>query len=75
MEPQLGDQFSLGYFRYFPKQKLETSVEGFYKLNHNAIDFKDHAELLLNEYLEGELRFGEAWSYGLEFWLVSTKAS
>lgn len=67
VEPQLGDQFSLGYFRYFPKQKLETSVEGFYKLNHNAIDFKDHAELLLNEYLEGELRFGEAWSYGLEF--------
>ncbi|MCK9452985.1 MAG: TonB-dependent receptor [Bacteroidales bacterium] len=67
VKPQLGDQFSLGYFRYFPKEKLETSVEGFYKLNHNAIDFKDHAELLLNEVLEGELRFGEAWSYGLEF--------
>ena len=67
VKPQLGDQFSLGYFRYFPKEKLETSVEGFYKLNHNAIDFKDHAELILNEYLEGELRFGEAWSYGLEF--------
>lgn len=67
VKPQLGDQFSLGYFRYFPKEKLETSVEGFYKLNHNAIDFKDHADLLLNEILEGELRFGEAWSYGLEF--------
>ncbi len=67
VKPQLGDQFSAGYFRYFPKEKLETSVEGFYKLNHNAIDFKDHAELLLNEYLEGELRFGKAWSYGLEF--------
>lgn len=67
VKPQLGDQFSAGYFHYFPKEKLETSVEGFYKLNHNAIDFKDHAELLLNEYLEGELRFGKAWSYGLEF--------
>ncbi len=67
VKPQLGDQFSTGYFRYFPKEKLETSVEGFYKLNNNAIDFKDHAELLLNEYLEGELRFGKAWSYGLEF--------
>ncbi|MBU2556168.1 MAG: TonB-dependent receptor [Bacteroidetes bacterium] len=67
VKPQLGDQFSAGYFRYFPKEKLETSVEGFYKLNHNAIDFKDHAELLLNEYLDGELRFGKAWSYGLEF--------
>lgn len=67
VKPQLGDQFSAGYFHYFPKEKLDASVEGFYKLNHNAIDFKDHAELLLNEYLEGELRFGKAWSYGLEF--------
>ncbi len=32
----------------------------------NAIDFKDHAELLLNKELEGELRFGKAWSYGIE---------
>jgi hypothetical protein len=45
---------------------IETSMEGFYKLNHNAIDFKNHAELLLNQYLEGELRFGKAWSYGIE---------
>ncbi len=28
---------------------------------------KDHAELLLNKEIEGELRFGEAWSYGIEF--------
>lgn len=66
VKPQIGDQFSLGYFKNFERQKIETSAEGFYKLNHNAIDFKNHAELLLNEFLEGELRFGEAYSYGLE---------
>lgn len=66
VKPQLGDQFSLGYFKNFERYKIETSAEGFYKLNHNAIDFKNHAELLLNEFLEGELRFGEARSYGLE---------
>lgn len=66
VKPQLGDQYSLGYFRNFPDARIETSVEGFYKHNHNAIDFKDHAELLLNDNLEGELRFGNAWSYGLE---------
>lgn len=66
VKPQIGDQFSAGYFRNFPRQMIETSIEGFYKLNHNAIDFKNHAELLLNQYLEGELRFGKAWSYGLE---------
>jgi len=66
VKPQLGDQFSLGYFRNIREAELETSVESFYKLNHNAIDFKDHAELLLNEYIEGEFRFGKAWSYGVE---------
>lgn len=66
VKPQYGDQFSVGYFRNFESLGMETSAEGFYKLNHNAIDFKDHAELLLNEYLEGELRFGQARSYGLE---------
>lgn len=33
----------------------------------NSIDFKDFAEVLLNEELEGELRFGKSWSYGAEF--------
>lgn len=66
VKPQLGDQFSVGYFKNFFGGNLEASLEGFYKLNHNAIDFKDHAELLLNEYLEGEFRFGHAWSYGTE---------
>ncbi|MBK9292380.1 MAG: TonB-dependent receptor [Bacteroidetes bacterium] len=66
VKPQLGDQFSAGYFRAWEPLALEASVEAFYKLNHNAIDFKDHADLLLNEKLEGELRFGKANSYGIE---------
>ena len=31
-----------------------------------TIDFKDHAVLLLNKQLEGELRFGKSWAYGIE---------
>lgn len=69
VKPQYGDQFSAGYFRNYEPWGMEASAEGFFKLNHNAIDFKDHAELLLNEYLEGELRFGKAHSYGLEILL------
>ena len=67
IKPQIGDQFALGYFRNFRGNTIETSVEAYYKFNQHAIDFKDHAELLLNKEFEGELRFGEAWSYGLEF--------
>jgi hypothetical protein len=53
--------------------RLETSVEGYYKKMNNAIDFKDHASLLLNPFMEGELRIGEAYSYGLEFLVRKTE--
>jgi outer membrane cobalamin receptor len=66
VKPQRSDQFALGYFRNFLGNFLETSVEVYYKKMYNSIDFKDHAELLLNEKLEGELRFGNANSKGLE---------
>ena len=33
----------------------------------NVVDFKDFANLILNEKLEGELRIGTAESYGMEF--------
>jgi len=67
VKPQISDQFALGYFRNFRDNKIETSVEGYYKNMQNTIDFKDHAQLLLNDQLEGELRFGKSWSYGVEF--------
>jgi hypothetical protein len=73
VKPQLSDQFSIGYFRNFVANTIETSVEGFYKQMYNTIDFKDHPELLLNEHLEGELRFGESWAYGLEFLVKFTR--
>ena len=66
VKPSLADQVALGYFRNLHNNKLETSVEVYYKQMSNVIDFKDHAQLLLNRKLDGELRFGKAWSYGLE---------
>lgn len=69
VRPQVGDQWSVGYFRNFLNNLLETSAEVYYKKNNHCIDFKDHAELLLNPKLEGELRFGKAYSYGLELYI------
>ncbi len=66
VKPQISDQLAIGYFRNFLGNYLETSVEVYYKNMQNSIDFKDHAELLLNEKIEGELRFGESSSKGLE---------
>ncbi len=67
IKPQISDQLSIGVFRNFRNNTIETSIEGYYKKMHNTIDFKDHAALLLNPKLEGETRIGESWSTGLEF--------
>ena len=66
VKPQVSDQVGLGYFRNFEDNAYELSVEGFYKWMQNQIDFKDNADLLLNNQLEKELRFGNAQSYGVE---------
>ncbi|NPA35922.1 MAG: TonB-dependent receptor [Chlorobi bacterium] len=69
VKPQTADQYSVGFFKNIFSNKVETSLELFYKNMQNTIDFKDHAELLLNEHLEGELRFGKSWSYGAEIFV------
>ena len=67
IKPQVADQFALGLFRNFNKNTIETSVEVYYKKMYNQVDFRDHAVLLLNPQIEGELRFGEGYAYGAEF--------
>ncbi|MDF1549826.1 MAG: TonB-dependent receptor [Bacteroidales bacterium] len=66
VEPEKADQIAIGYFRNFNDNEYELSVESYYKKMYNSIDYKDHAEVLLNKYLEGELRIGSSYSYGLE---------
>jgi hypothetical protein len=66
VEPQLCDQFSIGYFRNYRNDMYEVSGEIYYKNFRRLIDFSDHAELFLNQYLEGELRTGNGYSYGIE---------
>jgi len=70
VKPQVADQVAAGYFRNLRSNTIETSVEVYYKNMRNAIDFKDHASLLLNKQLEGELRFGKAWAYGIELMIA-----
>jgi hypothetical protein len=66
VKPQLCDQMALGYFRNFFRNNLEVSAEVYHKSLRQIIDFRENAQLLLNEYLEGELRFGKGTAYGVE---------
>lgn len=71
--PQVGNQVALGYFRNFKEGMFETSAEVYYKFIEDAIDFRDHADLLLNKYLEGELLIGSGYGYGIEFLVKKTR--
>ena len=66
VKPQMCDQFAVGYFRNFRDDMFETSVELYFKNMKNVIDFRDHAELMANDNLEREVRFGKGKTYGLE---------
>jgi len=68
IKPEIGDQYTLGYFRNLGKEnQYEVSMEGYYKRTKNQIDYIDGADLLLNKYLEGDLLSGLGRAYGLEF--------
>ena len=65
-KPQYADQISIGYFRDFKEKKYGISIETYYKMIENIIDFKDGAQLILNKHLETDLLQGKGESYGIE---------
>ncbi len=69
IKPQRSDLVSLGFFQKIFKSRVNFSVEGFYKHFRNTIDYQDHANMLFNPLIEGELRFGKGWAYGAEVML------
>jgi len=69
IKPQIADQVSLGYYVSFWKNHFEASVEGYYKHMYNQIDYRNGAELVANEEVEGDLLYGTGRAYGAEFYL------
>jgi hypothetical protein len=67
IKPQRGDQFSLGIYKNMNNKALEISVEGYYKILKNILDYKGGAELLMNDHLETDILNGNGKAYGLEF--------
>lgn len=66
IRPQLADQVAIGYFQNFDDNKYELTVETFYKKMGRLVDYIDGADILLNEFLEGDLLEGQGRAYGLE---------
>jgi hypothetical protein len=67
--PQYSSQTAVGWFRNFLSDKIETSVEAYYKDIKNVTDIIDNGNILGNELLESQLRIGKGWAYGVEMLL------
>jgi hypothetical protein len=65
----VGDQVSLGYYSVFSRGKFEATAEIYFKNVDNLVEFKDGANLLVNEYPEQELVQGNLKAYGIELML------
>ncbi|MEO0902571.1 MAG: TonB-dependent receptor, partial [Bacteroidota bacterium] len=69
IEPQLSNQYALGYFRNFLDKSYSLEVEAYYKTVDNRIDYIDGSELIGQNTIETEIINGEMRAYGLEFLL------
>ena len=73
IEPQKGIQYSLGFYKNLMDEKLEASIEGYYKTMDNYLDYRSGAQLLMNDHLETEVLPTEGRAYGAEFMLKIPK--
>jgi hypothetical protein len=67
IRPQLGNQFSVGYYLDFPARNIETSVEVYYKTLRQVLDFKSGASIILNPHPETDVINTRGRAYGVEF--------
>jgi hypothetical protein len=69
IKPEIADQVSTGWFKNFKDNTYEFSAEIYYKWLQNQIDYKDGAQLLVNQDVESQLTYGSGRAYGLELFL------
>lgn len=73
IQPSMADQVALGYFRNLDNNNYEFSTEVYYKKMNNLIDYIDDADLLLNQFIEGDFLEGTGRAYGWEVQLKKNK--
>jgi len=66
IRPQYGDQVSLGLYRNFKSNTIETSVEVYYKRIEDYLDYRSGAELIMNHHIETDVQETRGKAYGVE---------
>lgn len=73
IRPQLGLQYSLGYFHNFFDNTLETSIEVYYKDLYNQLDYSESFVQTPDTDVEDEFLSGRGRAYGLELFVRKKK--
>jgi hypothetical protein len=66
VKPGRSDQVSAGYYQYLQKPKINITAEVYYKWLNHLIEYREGANLILNDNYESELVAGKGTSYGFE---------
>ena len=72
IQPEIADQFSVGYYRESDTGNYSWNVEAYYKMMQHQIDYRTGANLELTDIVESELLFGKGRAYGMEAQLKKT---
>lgn len=66
IRPQRGQQWSMGFYKNFRSNTIETSVEFYYKTISDYLDYKPGATLILNDHIETDIINTKGKAYGVE---------
>jgi hypothetical protein len=67
IKPLEVNQISGGYVYDTPNKNYNLSVEGYYKMFKNFVEYKNGADLFINKNIETQLLPADGYAYGLEF--------
>ena len=73
IRPQVSSLIAGGLFHNLPGNIYEFSIEGYYRMTDNIIDYKPGADFLLDSHPEMQLLQGKNRSYGLELMFSKKK--
>jgi hypothetical protein len=71
IRPQVSQLFTVGYFKNLKSNIYEFSLEAYYRITENILDFKPGADFLLQNYIETQVLQGKSKAYGVE--MMATK--
>jgi len=73
LKPQVGNQYSAGFYQMLLNNSIESSVEVYYKHIKDMVDFKGGTNLVMNDDIETDLVDVLGRAYGVELMLKKSE--